>query len=238
MRIHGSLAAMARAAGGAGLDSPEATSSMESAKEEQGALAIEDIAASEGALVVASQALLPHGPPTTYGPQRRDDGRSKKDGKGHGTSRQVEVNPFWSQTIKDEAMLRAMRPAGLPDASTSTARPTASGGEEMGVDIQEVLRAVMSQNSMLKRELAELKKKVDDSYKEKDRDFKEASRPKPPTSTPPPSPPSGPPPDTPEAEKGAGTTSLGAIPEFPGNERRGEPGKLSDPVQWPPGSMS
>ena len=235
MRIHGSLAAMARAAGGAGLDSPEATSSMESAKEEQGALAIEDIAASEGALVVASQALLPHGPPTTYGPQRRDDGRSKKDGKGHGTSRQVEVNPFWSQTIKDEAMLRAMRPAGLPDASTSTARPTASGGEEMGVDIQEVLRAVMSQNSMLKRELAELKKKVDDSYKEKDRDFKEASRPKPPTSTPPPSPPSGPPPDTPEAEKGAGTTSLGAIPEFPGNERRGEPGKLSDPVQWPPG---
>ena len=128
-----------------------ARSSMESAKEEQGALAIEDIAASEGALVVASQALLPHGPPTTYGPQRRDDGRSKKDGKGHGTSRQVEVNPFWSQTIKDEAMLRAMRPAGLPDASTSTARPTASGGDEMGVDIQEVLRAVMSQNSMLKR---------------------------------------------------------------------------------------
>ncbi|CAK9080955.1 unnamed protein product, partial [Durusdinium trenchii] len=141
--------------------------------EDQGALAIQDIAASEGALVVASQALLPHGPPTTYGPQRREDGRSKKDGKGHGTTRQVEVNPFWSQTVKDEAMLRAMRPAGLPEASTSTTRPTASGGEEMGVDIQEVLRAVMSQNSMLKRELAELKKKVDDSTKEKDRDFKE-----------------------------------------------------------------
>ena len=36
----------------------------------------------------------------------------------------------------------------------------------MGVDIQEVLRAVMSQNSMLKRELADLKKRIEDSGKE------------------------------------------------------------------------
>ena len=222
------------AMGGAGAESPEGASSMESAKEDQGVLAIEDIAAKEGALVAVTGELLPYGPPTTYGPQRREESR-KKDGKGHGTSRPVEVNPFWSQTVKDEAMLRAMRPAGLPETSTSSTRPMASGGEEMGVDIQEVLRAVMSQNSMPKRELADLKKRIEDSGKEKDRAFKEVHRPKPPASTPPPSPPSGPPPETPEAEKGAGTTSLGAIPEFPGVERRGEPGKLSDPVQWQPG---
>ena len=43
------------------------------------------------------------------------------------------------------------------------------------MDLREVLKAVMNQNSMLKRELADLKKKIDDSTKEKEkvpRDFK------------------------------------------------------------------
>ena len=35
------------------------------------------------------------------------------------------------------------------------------------MDLREVLKAVMNQNSMLKRELADLKKKIDDSTKEK-----------------------------------------------------------------------
>ena len=56
---------------------------MESAKEDQGVLAIEDITAKEGALVAMTGELLPYGPPTTYGPQRREETR-KKDGKGQG----------------------------------------------------------------------------------------------------------------------------------------------------------
>ena len=54
---------------------------------------------------------LAEGPPTTYGPQRRDDRR--RDGKGQGTGGTtagnvaLDVNPFWSQTLKDEVMLRA-----------------------------------------------------------------------------------------------------------------------------------
>ena len=94
------------------------------------------------------------------------------------------------------------------------------------MDLKDVMKAVMAQNSMLKRELADLKKKDEDSNKEKDRGFKEVDRPRPPSSTPPPSPPAGPPPTTPEAEKKVGATTLGAIPEFAGDERRG----LQDPA--------
>ena len=71
-------------------------------------------------------------------------------------------------------MLRAMRPASLPSTGTSSG-PGPSGGEDAAVDLREVLKAVMNQNSMLKRELADLKKKIDDSTKEKEkvpRDFK------------------------------------------------------------------
>ena len=96
-----------------------------------------------------------------------------------------------------------------------------------------VMKAVMAQNSMLKRELADLKKKVEDSNKEKDRGFKEVDRPRPPSSTPPPSPPSGPPPATPEEEKRAGTAALGAIPEFPGVGHGG----LHEPVHRPSGDF-
>ena len=55
------------------------------------------------------------------------------------------------------------------------------------MDMKEVFKMIMSQNSMLKKELADLKKKVEDSNKERARDFKEADRPKPPTTTAPPS---------------------------------------------------
>ena len=56
---------------------------MESAKEETGALALEDVPPEAGVLALASQELLPLGPPTTYGPHRREESR-KKDGKGLG----------------------------------------------------------------------------------------------------------------------------------------------------------
>ena len=62
------------------------------------------------------------------------------------------------------------------------------------MDVQEVLRAVLTQNASPKEELQELKKKVEA------RDCKEVKdpKPRPPTRTPPPSPPKGPPPRTPE----------------------------------------
>ena len=56
--------------------------------ESNGPRAIEDIQPEHGALV------RPSGPPTTLGPQ-------------------AQVNPFWSETQRDEAILRACRPSHL-----------------------------------------------------------------------------------------------------------------------------
>ena len=111
-------------------------------------------------------------------------------------AKEVVEGKHWTSTpsgvrpLKDEVMLRAMRPTSLPPTSTGAG---AAGAEEPTVDLKEVLKAVMNQNSMLKRELADLKKKIDDSAKEKvDRQVK-TEIPKPPSTTPPPSPPKGPP---------------------------------------------
>lgn len=64
---------------------------------EEQKLALEDIRAEHGALVPAS----PVGQPQVLGPPA-----------GHGGS--SEVNAFWSEKVKNEAILRAMRPAALP----------------------------------------------------------------------------------------------------------------------------
>ena len=110
------------AAGGApSIESPEGGSSMESAKEEAGNLALEDAPPEAGIVAVISQEMVPRGPPTTYGPHRREESR-KKDGKGVGGHPAPLVNPFWSQTMKDEAMLRAMRPSSLPQGSAPSTR--------------------------------------------------------------------------------------------------------------------
>ena len=219
VRVTGLLAAMSSS-------TPDGSGSMESAKED-GPLALEDarpepVEVDPGALVVAL------GPPTTYGPQRREDRRRDGKGQGSGGGQALDINPFWSQTLKDEVMLRAMRPTSLPPTSTGSGAG-AAGAEEPTVDLKEVLKAVMNQNSMLKRELADLKKKIDDSAKEKvDREVK-TEIPKPPSTTPPPSPPKGPPPGTPEKMVGTGTSRLAAVPEFPGlNEKYG--GEAPDPV--------
>ncbi|CAK9072628.1 unnamed protein product [Durusdinium trenchii] len=74
--------------------------------------------------------------------------------------------------MKDEAMLRAMRPSSLPQGSAPSMSEAATE-DPIGMDLKDVMKAVMAQNSMLKRELADLKKKVEDSNKEKDRGFKE-----------------------------------------------------------------
>ena len=143
-----------------------------SAKEESGALALEDVPSDLGTMVVASREMMPVGQPVSYGPQRREESR-KKDGKGFGGAVAPLVNPFWSQTMKDEAMLRAMRPTSLPQSSAPSMGET-TNDDSVGMELKEV-KAVMAQNSMLKRELADLKKRIEDSNKEKDRGFKDGS---------------------------------------------------------------
>ena len=108
MRIHGSLAAMPRAAagagagaaggaeaamGGAGAESPEGASSMESAKEDQGVLAIEDIAAKEGALVAMMGELLYH----TDHPQPMGLRGGKKAARR--MARDMEPRARWKSTL-------------------------------------------------------------------------------------------------------------------------------------------
>ena len=125
------------------------------------------------------------------------------------------VNPFWSQRMQGEAILRAMRPASLgPTEETGAASRVEpeDGGQGTFVDVQEVLRAVLTQNASLKKELNELKKKVE----LKENQEVKNSTPRPPTSTPPPSPPKGPPPKTPEQHfESQAWVDLGRMPEFP-----------------------
>ena len=202
-------------ASGAG-STPE-EGSMASAKED-GVLALEDQPATGLGMELVVRDAHPRGDPTVYGPTRSGDAR-KRDGKGRGGSKPVEVNPFWSQTMKDEAMLRAMRPASLPTTSSASAAAGNPGEDEVGVDLRDIMKMVMSQNSMLKKELAELRKRVEDTEKVKVvrdvRDFKEGSVPAPPKGTPPPSPPAGPPPKSPEEIQKEKMKEMAEIPEFP-----------------------
>ena len=113
--------------------------------------------------------------------------------------------------MQSEAILRAMRPASLgPTEETGAAsRVEPEDGGQTFVDVQEVLRAVLTQNASLKKELNELKKKVES------KENKEVKNPvpRPPTSTPPPSPPKGPPPKTPEQHfESQAWVDLGRLP--------------------------
>ena len=190
---------------------------MESAKEEE-QLAIEDYPGGE--LVLAES--VPRGPPVVYGPTRRGDGR-EKEGKGKGLQGKVVTNPFWSERLQNEVMLRAMRPAALPTAESEAGfleGPSTSGRVEPGeegrgfsMDIQELLKAVMTQNAALKKELAELRKTVETKAAKAIED-----QPRPPTTTPPPSPPKAPPPTTPDRGRKEARGQAWAdveIPEFP-----------------------
>ena len=108
--------------------------SMASAREEE-QLALMD-RKSTGLEVVPA---APSGRPTTYGPERTREESRKKDGKGQGGAPLVEVNPFWSQTLKDEVMLRAMRATSLPSAPTASSTAEPSMAEDMGMDMRENL---------------------------------------------------------------------------------------------------
>ena len=181
---------------------------MQSAEEETEQLALED---AKDAVAIRTGTSA-SGPPVSYGPARR----LGKDGKGQGSGQAlVQVNPFWSERMQSEALLRAMRPASLGPTEESGAAGRVEpedGGQGTFVDVQEVLRAVLTQNASLKKELQELKKRVESRESKEVKD----SRPKPPTSTPPPSPPKGPPPKTPEQSfESQAWVDLGRMPEFP-----------------------
>ena len=95
----------------------------------------------------------PKGPPVTYGPQR---GR-QMDGGEH-----TAINPFWSEKVKDEVTIRALRPHGLPrnDAGPEASASTRTGFEEGSMnapEIRDLLTMFIQQNNQLKRELDELK---------------------------------------------------------------------------------
>ena len=95
----------------------------------------------------------PKGPPVTYGPQR---GR-QMDGGEH-----TAINPFWSEKVKDEVTIRALRPHGLPrnDAGPEASASTRTGMEEGSMnapEIRDLLTMFIQQNNQLKRELDELK---------------------------------------------------------------------------------
>ena len=189
---------------------------MESAKEEE-VLALED---ARDAMVPVTAMVLAEGLPVTYGPQRRGEAHGK--GKGDGT-KVVPVNPFWSERLQAEARLRAMRPAALPDGDAADG-PQPSGrvepADEVGgisMDVKELLRAVMTQNAALKKELGELRREVKSS-REKVKGEASGEAPRPPTSTPPPSPPKDPPPCTPVKGRMEPSNQAWAdvkIPDFP-----------------------
>ena len=82
---------------------------------DSGQKALEDIQPEHGALV------RPQGPPTSLGPQ---------------------VNPFWSEAARDEAILRACRPAHLPPESQEVQHPQVSSMSPPR-DPPEVFRTMM-----------------------------------------------------------------------------------------------
>eukprot|EP00435_Cladocopium_sp_Y103_P055404 s1091_g18.t1 len=96
----------------------------------------------------------PRGPPTSYGPMQRQGGP------------EVALNPFCSDLTKQNATICSLRPQGLPDPGErdvpNVPRP-AVGSEEMGQGVpnmQQLLAMVLQQNGQLKKELDELKDRV------------------------------------------------------------------------------
>ena len=88
--------------------------------------AIEDIPASAGALT------CPKGPPTVLSPEN--------------------WNPFWSEGLRDEAILRAIRPADLFSESTELlpgGTPTTSPPRDVPDAFKAVLQGLMSENARL-----------------------------------------------------------------------------------------
>ena len=85
--------------------------------------AIEDVPASAGVMA------LPSGPPTVLGP--------------------ANWNPFWSEGMRDEAILRAIRPADLPSVSTELVpgdTPVASPPREGPEAFKAIIQGLITEN--------------------------------------------------------------------------------------------
>eukprot|EP00435_Cladocopium_sp_Y103_P055328 s781_g18.t1 len=83
---------------------------------------------------------VPRGQPTSYGPMLPADGRQ---------DRQLAVNPFWSDAVKEDALIRSLRPQGLPE-----------DGTEGIPDMRQLMSMILQQNAQLKRELDDLRGQV------------------------------------------------------------------------------
>ena len=113
----------------------------------------------QGKLVVWSLQLqaIYRGGPTTYGPQR---GRQMEGGEV-GQQALATVNPSWSEKVRDEVTLRALRPHGLPrgDAGMESSTSARTGGEDGSMnapEIRDLLTMFIQQSNQLKREVDEL----------------------------------------------------------------------------------
>ena len=89
----------------------------------------------------------PKGPPTSYGPMPKED------------ERQLAVNPFWSEKVKDEAVLRSLRPRELPESSSARSPQGLEDGNG-SMDPRHLLAMLLQQNAQLKQELTDLKGQV------------------------------------------------------------------------------
>eukprot|EP00435_Cladocopium_sp_Y103_P030355 s2015_g7.t1 len=97
------------------------------------------------------QLELPQGQPVVYGPAGR---------RGDQT---LAVNPFWSERVRDDALLRSMRPHELPSAEAAGPRASSSEEDMPGglPDMRQLLTMVLQQNSQLKQELDSLKGQIE-----------------------------------------------------------------------------
>eukprot|EP00435_Cladocopium_sp_Y103_P054363 s510_g17.t1 len=93
----------------------------------------------------------PRGQPTTYGPVPSADGRQ---------DRQLAVNPFWSDAVKEDALIRSLRPQGLPEGSSARGSQGLEDGAEGIPDVRQLMSMILQQNAQLKKELDDLRGQV------------------------------------------------------------------------------
>ena len=100
----------------------------EKTPESGGPRAIEDIRPDHGAL------MRPQGPPVVLAPS-------------------VQVNPFWSESARDEAILRACRPTHLPsevpEPAQHVAAPVVSPPRESQEAVRRMMQGLLQENAKL-----------------------------------------------------------------------------------------
>ena len=100
-------------------------SEQERTPESEALKALEDVKPEEGVM------MLPQGQPRSLGPEA--------------------MNPFWSQAARDEAALRAMRPASLPveDGGVASLKPLLSPQRDEAEMVKALVRSLVEENARL-----------------------------------------------------------------------------------------